>query len=283
MKGVTVTIPVVYCSKGLVDSEASKILLNTKRIATENSGVLKFYLTRQFIQKTFFTWYLLLLVLAQVNSESNIIEGLCDWTVRSGERTIPASVHPVHFYACQSGQVTWEQPYGGVQMMFKTGVPQKTEGEYKVCISSRNNGFDIFTRNKDNFKLLRRYDAMNITSEICVSSQTKHVMIYVESAKDVNMDKAVFTYRAMFLGNGHGSLRLKDCKTCSRQELIKSFCTGDFAVHGNVKSVSTIGGSESRGEAVVVVKKVLHQSQWQYALDTTRLPFIESCTSLYNI
>jgi hypothetical protein len=28
------------------------------------------------------TWYLLLLVLAQVNSESNIIEGLCNWTVR---------------------------------------------------------------------------------------------------------------------------------------------------------------------------------------------------------
>jgi hypothetical protein len=134
----------------------------------------------------------------------------------------------VHFYACQSGQVTWQQPYGGVQMMFKTGVPQKTKGEYKVCISSRNNGFDIFTRNKDNFKLLRRYDAKNITSEICVSSQTKHVMIYMEAAKDVSMDKAVFTYMAMFLGNGHGSLRPKDCKTCSRQELIKSFCTGDF-------------------------------------------------------
>ena len=112
--------------------------------------------------------------------------------------------------------------------MFKTGVPQKTKGEYKVCISSRNNGFDIFTRNKDNFKLLRRYDAKNITSEICVSSQTKHVMIYMEAAKDVSMDKAVFTYMAMFLGNGHGSLRPKDCKTCSRQELIKSFCTGDF-------------------------------------------------------
>jgi hypothetical protein len=28
------------------------------------------------------SWYLLLLVLAQVNSESNIIEGLCNWTVR---------------------------------------------------------------------------------------------------------------------------------------------------------------------------------------------------------
>lgn len=33
------------------------------------------------------------------------------------------------------------------------------------------------------------------------------------------------------------------------------------AVHGNVKSVSTIGGSETRGEAVVVAKKVLHQTE----------------------
>ena len=33
-----------------------------------------------------------------------------------------------------------------------------------------------------------------------------------------------------------------------------------LAVHGNVRSVSTIGGSETRGEAVVVAKKVLHQT-----------------------
>ena len=112
-------------------------------------------------------------------------------------------------------------------MTFKSGVPQGTQGTYKVCISSRNKGFDIFTRNEGNFKRLRSYDTKNITSEVCVSSQTKKVLIYVESAEDTN-NKAVFAYRTVFLGNGHGSLRPKDCKICSRQELIKSFCSGDF-------------------------------------------------------
>ena len=149
---------------------------------------------------------------------------------RSTERTVPASVYPVKFYACQSGQVTWERPYGGVEITFKTGVPQKTKGIYKVCITCHSNGFDIFTRNKDEFKRLRSDNEKDVTSEICVSSETRSVVIYAEAVQNVNMDKAVFWYRTIFLGNGHGSLRSKDCKICSRQELINSFCSGDFGM-----------------------------------------------------
>ena len=212
------------------------------------------------------SWHLLLLVLAQVNSESNIIEGMCTWSVRTKERTVPASVYTVNFFACQSGQLTWENPYGAVQMTFKSGVPQETKGTYQVCISSKNNGFDIFTRNEGN-------GVKDFTSEVCFSSEKKKMIIYVESKNDVNTNKAVFVYRTVFLGNGHGSLRPKDCRVCSRQELIKSFCSGDFAVHGNVKSVSTIGGSENRGEAVVVVKRILHQTTniFQNSSDTSEI------------
>ena len=140
---------------------------------------------------------------------------------RSKERTEPASVYTVNFFACQSGKLTWENPYGAVQMTFKSGVPQETKGTYQVCISSKNNGFNIFTRNQGN-------DVKDFTSEVCFSSENKKMMIYVESRNGVNTNKAVFVYRTVFLGNGHGSLRQKDCRACSRQELIKSFCSGDF-------------------------------------------------------
>ncbi|XP_028406610.1 meteorin-like protein [Dendronephthya gigantea] len=207
------------------------------------------------------TWHLLLFILVLVSSEeSDIIEGLCNWTVRAAERTMPASVSPVHFYACERGQLTWEEPYGGVQMTFKSAVPEDTHGAYNVCISSLNTGFDIFTQNKDNFKLLRSYKTLNTSADICVSSQGKNVMIYMESGKNIHTKKAVFTYRTVFLGNGRGSRRPKDCKICSRKELIKSFCNSDFAVHGNVKHMSTVGGAKERGEVLVVVKKVLRQT-----------------------
>lgn len=97
-----------------------------------------------------------------------------------------------------------------------------------MCITSRNAGFDIFTQNKNSFKLLRSYKAFNTTAEICVSSQDKNVVIYLESGKNMNTKKAVFAYRTVFSGNGHGSRRPKDCKICSRKELIKSFCNSDF-------------------------------------------------------
>ena len=141
---------------------------------------------------------------------------------------MPASVYTVNFFACRAGELTWEYPYGGVQVTFKSGVPLETKGTYHVCISSRNNGFDIFTRSKGNFKLLRGHNAKNKTSEICVNSKDKKVMIYLEAASDVKTKRAVFAYRTVFLGNGHGAVRQRDCRACSRQELIKSFCAGDF-------------------------------------------------------
>ena len=147
----------------------------------------------------------------------------------STERTVPAGVYPVNFYACQSGQVTWEKPYGGVEMTFKSAVPQKTGGIYKICITSHSKGFDISTRNKEEFKRLRNYEQQDVTSEICVSSQTRTVIIYVEAVQIGNLDKAVIFYRSMFVRYaGYGSLRAKDCKICSRQQLINSFCGGDF-------------------------------------------------------
>ena len=53
-------------------------------------------------------------------------------------------------------------------------------------------------------------------------------MIYMESGDDSTIEKAVFTYSTSFLATGKGSLREKDCKMCSRKELIKSFCSSDF-------------------------------------------------------
>ena len=113
-------------------------------------------------------------------------------------------------------------------MTFKTAVPEKTKGTYQVCLTSEATGFDIFVQQNKELKLLRSHKTKNETSKICVSSQTKYIMIYIESIDNTDTKKAVFKYTTMFLGNGHGSLRPSDCRICSRQQLIKSFCAGDF-------------------------------------------------------
>ena len=64
-------------------------------------------------------------------------------------------------------------------MTFKTAVPEKTKGTYQVCLTSEATGFDIFVQQNKELKLLRSHKTKNETSKICVSSQTKYIMIYI--------------------------------------------------------------------------------------------------------
>ncbi|XP_046855837.1 meteorin-like protein isoform X2 [Xenia sp. Carnegie-2017] len=203
-------------------------------------------------------WSLLHVALALKDTQTNIIQGLCEWTVSSdGART--ASVHVVRVYGCAHGRVTWERPHGGLEITFKSVVPVKTRGKYKVCVTTSKKNFNIFSRSKDKLQLLEG-ETNKTTLERCVSSHGRINTLYTEAPESGDSQSVVFQYRTTFLGVGHGALKQRECRLCSKKELIRSFCEDDFAVHGHVKLVYPIGGSEDRGEALVVADKVFHQT-----------------------
>ena len=125
----------------------------------------------------------------------------------------------------------WRDPYGGVEVTFTSSVPMTTAGTYRVCVSAKDVGTDIFTTVGSTLKRLRRYDDKNTSSEFCVSSKAKKIVIYFESMDKERKEPAVFRYRTSFQRSGRGHLRPKYCKKCGYEELVRSFCGGDFGMY----------------------------------------------------
>lgn len=142
-----------------------------------------------------------------------------------GART--ASVHVVRVYGCAHGRVTWERPHGGLEITFKSVVPVKTQGKYKVCVTTSKKNFNIFSRSKDKLQLLEG-ETNKTTLERCVSSHGRINTLYTEAPESGDSQSVVFQYRTTFLGIGHGALKQRECRSCSKKELIRSFCEDDF-------------------------------------------------------
>lgn len=141
---------------------------------------------------------------------------------------VPASVFPVRFVACRRGKLLWKEPYGGVEITFQSEVPEATHGTYQVCLTAKDSGTNIFTKSRNKFRTLRRGGDRNAKSEICINSDTKEILIYLEATDNFKTKVTVFTYRTIFKRKNDGQLRPKECKPCGQQELIKSYCAGDF-------------------------------------------------------
>ena len=147
---------------------------------------------------------------------------------RSDPQTVPVSVLTVRFTACNAGRLVWRKPYGGVEISYHSEVPPGTLGSYHVCLTTRDRGIKIFTRSDNTLKRLNKAFGRQTKTELCVSSNTKEILVYFESLNTTRTGSAVVHYRTWFTRRGHGKLRHKDCKQCGYDELVRSFCTADF-------------------------------------------------------
>lgn len=175
---------------------------------------------------------------------------------------------------CSEGQVTWRTPYGGLALDF---LPLLKSRRFELCFVARSAfaTLQLFLEGNQSLVRLTALDGgsrSSQTPEICLRStatggggdnaSTAPVVIFIEtdsSGSSPVHGRLVFEYDVRVIPESHGGqTQEQECRPCSDDEVVMAVCTADYAVFGEIHSISR---SNATGvtELNVVASRVVRQ------------------------
>ncbi|XP_038064181.1 meteorin-like protein [Patiria miniata] len=191
-----------------------------------------------------------------VGSYSN---SLCDWS-GSGLTEDPADrlIHQLYFQ-CSRGHVTWSFPTSAIRITFKKG---NSDEDFLACFktSATSSGVNIYKETHNTLKLLvvlnslesqrdfyedghehRTVSSNSGASEVhCFSSENGRATLFLEASPDnLGIVKQVVDIHYILepLPSSQPQDNLEDCRPCNDSEIVRSFCSSDFAVKSSMRDV----------------------------------------------
>ncbi|XP_033629975.1 meteorin-like protein [Asterias rubens] len=189
--------------------------------------------------------------------EGNYSNGLCDWS-GSGLTEDPNNrlVRQLYFQ-CPRGHVTWSFPTSAIRITFKKS---NSDRNFLACFktSASSSGVNIYRETQQSLKLLVVLESLEKpgmlndgkehrtvvntgASEIhCISSENGKATLFLEaSSYNLGIVKQVMDLNYILepLPSDQPEKKWEDCKPCNDTEIMRSFCSSDFAVKSSMRDV----------------------------------------------
>ncbi|XP_022092349.1 meteorin-like protein [Acanthaster planci] len=184
---------------------------------------------------------------------------LCDWS-GSGLTEDPADrlVHQLYFQ-CPRGRVTWTFPTSAIRITFKSG---NLDEDFLACFktSATSSGVNIYKETQSTLKMLVVLNSLELrrdfyeegkahrtvspnsgASEVhCFSSENGRATLFLEASLDnLGIVKQIVDIHYLLepLPSSHPHQSVEDCRPCNDSEIMRSFCSSDFAVKSSMRDV----------------------------------------------
>ncbi|BFZ03682.1 hypothetical protein BsWGS_06721 [Bradybaena similaris] len=202
---------------------------------------------------------------------------LCDHcNCQISSLTEPQAIYRLSL-VCNTGTITWFGASGAVRLE----VMPFLRGNFRACFMAESENINVkisqehsYISSRQNYRL-KQEAARTLTldhvltssarnSEFCVSSTTADpVLLYIEAVRTpetAGVPKILFHYDLEKLDSHSVPDPMNDCRPCSKEELLDSYCSMDFVVIGNLAKVLENPTNE-RTNITLHVKQLIHQRE----------------------
>lgn len=185
----------------------------------------------------------------------------CDWNV--WDDTVEEKGVQKISVRCSNGRVVWRTPYGGLAMTF---LPPLRSQVYKVCFFAESNRatVQLFREGNQSLNHLAVLNETNpsLSHEICLNSTSDQALIIFaetdSSSSSPVHGKLILEYDIRAIEPSAKEQMQEECGPCSEEETLLAACTADYAVVGQIHSISENYDSDT-SDLHVIVSHVIRQ------------------------
>ncbi|CAG5128443.1 unnamed protein product, partial [Candidula unifasciata] len=193
--------------------------------------------------------------------------------------TEPQAIHRLSL-VCNTGTITWFGASGAVRLE----VMPFLGGNFGACFVAESENINVKISQEHSYisihknyrlkqeesrtlKLNHVLTSSARSSEFCVSSNNAEpVLLYIEAVRIpgiTGVPKILFHYDLEKVDTHSLLDPMNDCRPCTKEELLDSYCSMDFVVIGNLMEVSE-NPTNDRSNITLHVKQLIHQREPDY-------------------
>ncbi|XP_035213717.1 meteorin-like protein, partial [Stegodyphus dumicola] len=152
-----------------------------------------------------------------------------------GLQQSPRGIQPLYL-RCTQGRIKWYYPRGALRVLLR---PPLSTFQGCVRIAANSTGARLYLEGeKKLYPLYKAGDGKPEDLHRCFTSRKSQVALYVEADPPLDIlkkDTIEFTYDLMPQKNLADDM--EECRPCSDDEILQSFCTSDFVIQGTVSAL----------------------------------------------
>lgn len=188
---------------------------------------------------------------------------ICDWVGSGLHQGVPKGVQPLYL-RCTQGHIKWHYPRGALRALLRPPI-----SNFRGCIkvSANSTGARLYLEGQKRlYPLYKAGDGKSDELHRCFTSRKGQVALYVEADPPLDIlkkDTMEFSYDLTAQENLADDL--EECRPCTDEEILHSFCISDFVVQGTVSSLnhnSAAQVSELIIRTTSIKKDNRQKSQW---------------------